>query len=558
MSYCLNPDCQKPQNVTDAKFCQSCGEQLLLQNRYRAIKPIGAGGFGRTFLAVDELAPDQKRCVIKQFFPQDQGFINALKAEELFRQEAVRLSILGKHPQIPELVSHFESDSQQYLVQEYIDGKNLAEELADKGAFNEKQIRQLLNDLLPVLQFVHSHQLIHRDIKPENIIRRQADQQLVLVDFGAAKFVDKNAQPRTGTVIGSAAYTAPEQLMGKAVFASDLYSLGVTCVHLLTQMPPFDLFDSREGTWAWRDYAGQVISPQLGGILDKMLQTAINRRYLSAAQAMKALHAVHTPVKMRPLTPVNAAAGRGKATSQAALMPAASPHIRPLQQQRQEIQKALQEALESFGVKVQVNLAKTQLTIVINREEEQPVNYLALNQVLKQTLAALPLKFIDRIKVFGRINKQSVPEWQLLIRTSELVPVIPLSPDEKQSESEALVELIYPPSFDQKSLAKLKNNPIIWQDILLFLSVVTIFNHIIIFSAINSVVLATCFMVVKYSVCKAKSFSNDQLFKGLVTAALIFSILQIRWFITGSIGILMACLFVGLPFFYMNVGSKTN
>ncbi|HSF75552.1 MAG TPA: protein kinase, partial [Microcoleus sp.] len=179
MCYCLNPTCQNPQNPGDAELCQSCGSKLLLTldaetpsaSRYRTIKPIGQGGFGRTFLAVDETKPlIFSQCVIKQFFPQNTA---AEKSAQLFHQEAAQLQTLGKHPQIPELIAHFEQDGRQYLVQEFIDGKNLARELEQKGAFTETQIRQILNDLLPVLHFVHKSKVIHRDIKPENIIRRR-------------------------------------------------------------------------------------------------------------------------------------------------------------------------------------------------------------------------------------------------------------------------------------------------------------------------------------------------------------------------------------------------
>ncbi|NEP41588.1 MAG: protein kinase, partial [Okeania sp. SIO2H7] len=172
MSYCLNPQCQNPQNREGLQFCEACGAKLLLRERYRAIKPLGRGGFGKTFLAVDEDKPSKPPCVIKQFLPQVAN--NDRKAAELFQQEAVRLDQLGKHPQIPDLLAHFQQDSNQYLVQEYIDGPNLAQQLAQTGPFKESQIKELLEDLLPVLDFIHQHKVIHRDIKPANIIRRSS------------------------------------------------------------------------------------------------------------------------------------------------------------------------------------------------------------------------------------------------------------------------------------------------------------------------------------------------------------------------------------------------
>lgn len=306
MSYCLNPACPNPQNPSDTKFCLTCGTKLLLKDRYRATKPIGQGGFGRTFLAVDEDKPSKPRCVIKQFYPQAQGTSTVKKAIELFNQEAMRLDELGKHSQIPELLAYFTQDDRQYLVQEFIDGQNLAQELAQVGAFSESQIRQLLNDLLSVLQFVHSQQVIHRDIKPENIIRRSRDRKLVLVDFGASKVATTNALNQTGTSIGSPEYVAPEQARGRASFASDIYSLGVTCIHLLTQRSPFDLYDINEDAWIWRQYLTSKVSDSLGKILDKMLQTIPNRRYQSAEEVLKDLNpppAQVTVISQTPATP---------------------------------------------------------------------------------------------------------------------------------------------------------------------------------------------------------------------------------------------------------------
>ncbi|HBB30947.1 MAG TPA: protein kinase [Cyanobacteria bacterium UBA9273] len=285
MSYCLNPNCPKPYNPQTNRFCQNCGTKLLLEERYRAVKPIGQGGFGRTLLGLDEYQPSKPRCAIKQFYPQRLN--NPLKAAKLFHQEALRLEQLGKHPQIPQLLGHFEQDDRLYIVQEFIDGQNLAEELATKGAFRETEIVSLLRDLLPVLQFIHQHQVIHRDIKPENIIRRESDGRLVLVDFGAAKYAKATTLAQTGTTIGSAAYAAPEQTFGKALFASDLYSIGVTCIHLLTQIEPFDLYDPLESRFVWQDYlVNNPVSNQLAVILDKMMQQAVKQRYQCAEDVM--------------------------------------------------------------------------------------------------------------------------------------------------------------------------------------------------------------------------------------------------------------------------------
>ena len=298
MSYCLNPNCPSPQNTNNERFCLSCGSKLLLKQRYRAIKPIGQGGFSRTFLARDEDKPSLPDCVIKQFYPQAQGTSTLAKAIELFNQEAMRLDELGKHRQIPELLAYFTQDDRQYLIQEFIDGLNLAQELGQNGVYGQNQIQQLLHELLRILQFCHQKQVIHRDIKPENIIRRQnppkSRGQIVLVDFGASKVVTQTSLHQTGTSIGSPEYVAPEQIRGRAIFASDIYSLGVTCIHLLTGRSPFDLYDINNDIWLWRDYLNATIDKDLSRIIDKMLVTIPASRYQNADEVLKDLNCLPT------------------------------------------------------------------------------------------------------------------------------------------------------------------------------------------------------------------------------------------------------------------------
>ncbi|WP_373478455.1 protein kinase [Geminocystis sp.] len=286
MTKCLNPKCLHENKLGD-KICQKCGNKLLLKERYRAIKIIGQGGFGRTFLAIDEDKPSKSYCVIKQFLPQAQGIDNLKKAAELFAQEAHRLDELGKHSQIPELLAYFTQDNRQYLIQQFIKGENLKQELNSQGNFNEQKIRALLVDRLNVLKFVHQNNIIHRDIKPENIIRRAEDSKLFLVDFGASKFVENSHLSITGTVIGSAQYCPPEQSFGKPQYCSDLYSLGVTCLHLLTGIEPLNLFDAGEGNWVWRDYLNNnFVSNDLGNILDKLVEFAYKKRFQSVDEVL--------------------------------------------------------------------------------------------------------------------------------------------------------------------------------------------------------------------------------------------------------------------------------
>lgn len=172
-----------------------------MRNRYRPIKSLGSGGFGKTYLAEDIEKLDEK-CVIKQFAPQFQVTAGLQKATELFEQEARRLQQLGVHPQVPTLLAYFQEDSLLYLVQQFIDEQNLFKELEQQGTFSEGKIRDLLQDLLNILLVVHQQKVIHRDIKPENIIQRE-DAKVVLIDFGASKELKQTLMATQGTVIGS-------------------------------------------------------------------------------------------------------------------------------------------------------------------------------------------------------------------------------------------------------------------------------------------------------------------------------------------------------------------
>ncbi len=323
MSYCPNPTCEYPQNPRQAKRCQHCGSSLQLSDRYRLLRLISEGGFGTTFLAVDETSPRKLRCVVKQFSLQRQNRQYADKAIKLFEDEADRLADLGDHPQIPQLLDHFIDAGGQYLVQEFIDGKNLETSLQDDGTFTELEIRELLADLLPVLHFVHQRQVIHRDIKPANLILPYADERLVLVDFGASKYATGTALARTGTVIGSAGYAAPEQTLGKATFASDLYSLGVTCVHLLTGLHPFELYSVNEDRWIWRESLSRPVSDRLADILNRLLERALSIRYPTARDVWQDLIGQPIPRFRRQLSS-DRASSPGSSTALATMADSAS------------------------------------------------------------------------------------------------------------------------------------------------------------------------------------------------------------------------------------------
>lgn len=282
MTLCLAPQCGAT-NAPNDRFCRTCGKPLLLKGRYRAIRPLGQGGFGRTLLAQDTMLPDAPCCVIKQLNPVLKGHASE-QALRMFRLEAQRLEQLRDHPQIPKLLAHFEADERQYLIQEYIDGWDLQSEVQTDGAFDEAKIWQVLWEIGSILHFVHQRKIIHRDIKPSNIMRRREGRQLVLIDFGVAKVFKRGKLSPIGTLVGSPEYMAPEQTRGQVVKSSDLYSLGVTCVYLLCQRSPLELYSPANDLWYWRDALprGRQVSDRLAETLDRLLQTPISKRFTSA------------------------------------------------------------------------------------------------------------------------------------------------------------------------------------------------------------------------------------------------------------------------------------
>ncbi|MFZ1025629.1 MAG: protein kinase [Limnoraphis robusta] len=304
MKCCINPQCPKPQNPDNVIYCQACGAKIpdLLRGRFRIIKLLGQGGFGRTYLAEDN-DKLKEYCVVKQFVPSVQGTAALQKAIELFEREARQLQQLGRHDQIPTLSAYFEDNNQLYLLQEYIEGENLSELLEQQGVWSEQQVKDLLLSLLPVIEFIHQKNVIHRDIKPENIIRRREDGQFVLLDFGVAKELSKTVlSTQIGTQIGSLGYAPIEQMLGGEAYpASDLFSLGVTCFHLLTDVHPYELFVRQGYSWTgnWRTSLKGSVSQELGEILDKLLQEDLKNRFSSVAEVLQAFKN-QSPVSPQP------------------------------------------------------------------------------------------------------------------------------------------------------------------------------------------------------------------------------------------------------------------
>lgn len=297
MSYCLNPNCPRPQNIDGMKFCITCGTKLLLVKSndpklptvgsYRAIKIFSNSNWGRTFLGKHEESSDDYWCSIQQLMP-------SLGYSESFKQEAIFLSKLNSHPQIPTIYDYIEQDRRQYIIQEFIVGQNLELEASEKNKYTETEIRQILTELLKILEFSHERAIVHGRIDLHNIMRRSDDERLVLVNFSHQFPIDHLSSEAGGNYIAKRnSFLAPETSKSQISPASDIYSLGVVCLALITGNSVTQLFDSQHNIWQWRKYIIDTqIGEELATILDLMVEPQTERRYQSVSEILSHLQSL--------------------------------------------------------------------------------------------------------------------------------------------------------------------------------------------------------------------------------------------------------------------------
>jgi serine/threonine protein kinase len=293
MICCLNPYC-KVRNLSyqHGTECCGCGTKLVPLSHYVPVSRIGEGQYGVTYKAEDTYKGNEN-CAIKQLTVHDDT------ARESFRKESEHLQKLNskKCSKIPEMFGYFEQDGYLYLVQEFIDGKNLTEYLKEKSKFDEKEIRELLSQLLPVLTIIHKEGIIHRDIKPDNIMRRVSG-EYVLIDFGISKQITGYHIPTPGTNVGTESYAPEEQRENNTTKeSSDLYSLGVVCYNLITSKSPRDAFVIYGYSWTenWEKCLDKPIDSDLRNIIGKLLKRNYVERYQTAEDVLKDLNPIFSP-----------------------------------------------------------------------------------------------------------------------------------------------------------------------------------------------------------------------------------------------------------------------
>ena len=249
--------------------CSACGETPLLDDRYALRDVVGSGGTGRTYRA--ERVADGAVVAIKAL---PIGQVDTVKAMELFEREASVLEQLD-HPGIPVYHEDFSAGeghgTAAYLVQEFVDGETLAD-LLDRERWTEEEVVGMMAELREIFEYLHDRDppVVHRDVKPSNIMRRRETGELVLVDFGSVREAVDASGEGGSTVAGTFGYMAPEQFMGRASPATDIYGLAVTAVALLSRHDPSDLLDHTR-TLQWKSAVD--VAPALEEMLERMLES---------------------------------------------------------------------------------------------------------------------------------------------------------------------------------------------------------------------------------------------------------------------------------------------
>ncbi|AFY40246.1 serine/threonine protein kinase [[Leptolyngbya] sp. PCC 7376] len=299
---CFHPACQNIDNAQGSHFCSACGAPLFLKERYWAIALLGSGGFGRTFKGIVQRNPNVqgKSCAIKQLNIPTVAPSSRQKILELFERESQWLYQLEEHPQIPKFIDYFNEADNLYLIQELILGDTLTSKIETKSApITEIEILDFLQEVVGILKYIHQYKIIHRDLKPDNLIYRDTDKKWVLIDFGASRILSETALLGGATIIGTPEYMAPEQHRGKVVQASDLYSLGVICIELITEQTTLEMFDFQQNQWLWTKFipTEKQLSKAFVSLINDLIAPSLGDRLKSATQVEQRIKRIRRRLK---------------------------------------------------------------------------------------------------------------------------------------------------------------------------------------------------------------------------------------------------------------------
>lgn len=302
MSYCINPKCKQRQNPDDVERCLNCGTELLIEQRFRLIKPLRPLDFHYNTEVFEILDDKGTHKVIKVLRSQRPKEISLLERETLTLQ-------LFNHPGIPRVIDdlftvtpHNSSSELHCLVMQKFEGQNLEQWVEANGRISQALALNWLTQIVKILDEVHRSGFFHRDIKPSNIIV-QPDGQLGLIDFGAVREVTRSYLAKVSgsggndmglgqhevTVLVTAGFTPLEQINGQAVPQSDFYALGRTLVYLVTGTRVLDLpADPNTTRIIWRNKARQIEKP-FADLLDELMAPAPAKRPVSTQMLLHRL-----------------------------------------------------------------------------------------------------------------------------------------------------------------------------------------------------------------------------------------------------------------------------
>jgi serine/threonine-protein kinase len=281
--------CGHPGNSPHNLFCVRCGQPISVQQtirQYMMLRTLGQGGMGTTYLAWDPqgvLTGVPQLLVLKQM---NADMAKIAKAQELFAREANALKSLS-HEGIPKYYDFFVEDGKKYLAMELIHGQDLEKRIYTTGPVAPNQAIAWMIQTCDILEYLHNQEppLIHRDIKPANLMVRNADNQIVVLDFGAVK----ETGTLSGTRIGAEGYCAPEQERGQPLTQSDLYAIGPTLIFLLSGENPFKYYRQKGRSFRFDMTSIPTITPQLRDVIDQVTETLPRDRFQTAQELAMAL-----------------------------------------------------------------------------------------------------------------------------------------------------------------------------------------------------------------------------------------------------------------------------
>lgn len=286
--------------------------ETLIYNRYSILHIERSSNFSKVFFALDTYQNPPRSCVIKVFEPIVQKLKIARWIEREFQQEAKQLKQLSlNNPHLPEIYTYSCDFQVYYLVRELVEGETLEEKVTSKGKFSTQKVREILLHLLVVLDYLHQKRVIHQNIKPKNIILRDEDSIPISIDFGKIEQIVSTygfyGEKQIFSINNTDGYAPAEQILGKAVFASDLYSLGLTAIYLLTAQKPVELaVDAKTNNFKLpREIA--ALDPDLAKVIARAISSNVADRYSSASQMREALLApksleLNTPADRHPVS----------------------------------------------------------------------------------------------------------------------------------------------------------------------------------------------------------------------------------------------------------------